>query len=236
VLEEILRRFGARQTPQGIEVNYAIKLYQVLPGPAYRIWNVFKAWSCPTDIAVLHLGLDGSSDGASKVAWKQPILRAMPPPVGQKIVAFGYRESTIIVREDAEGTYHIELNDKPTTSAGEITQIFPDGRDKVMLPFPCFEIRARFDSGMSGGLVIDEEGALCGLICASLQQSDPEQPPISYVATLWPMLTTVVSADRGDAYPRGVEYPLIDLAIDKIMGVKDLASLDPSRFPGMELK
>jgi hypothetical protein len=33
-----------------------------------------------------------------------------------------------------------------------------------MLPFPCFEIEARFDPGMSGGMVIDQAGALCGLI------------------------------------------------------------------------
>jgi hypothetical protein len=104
-----------------------------------------------------------------------------------------------------------------------------------MLPFPCFEIEARFDPGMSGGLVIDEAGAVCGLICASLQHSDVNAPPISYVASLWPMLKTGISVDRGDRYPRGTSYPLIDLAIDGLITVTDLHEIDPVLFPDKQL-
>jgi hypothetical protein len=110
------------------------------------------------------------------------------------------------------------------------------GRDKVMLPFPCFEIEARFDPGMSGGMVLDEAGRLCGLICASLQHDDPNAPPISYAASLWPMLKTVISANRdGDRYPKGVSYPVIDLAIDGVIGVEDLYQLDPTHFPDKQI-
>ena len=59
--------------------------------------------------------------------------------------------------------------------------------------------------------------------------------PLSYVATLWPMLTTVISIDRGEAYPRGVEYPMIDLALDKLINVVGLEQLDPTLFPGRTL-
>ena len=40
-----------------------------------------------------------------------------------------------------------------------------------MLAFPCYEINARFDPGMSGGLVVDELGAVCGLVCSTLPAS-----------------------------------------------------------------
>jgi Trypsin-like peptidase domain len=163
-----------------------------------------------------------------------PPSRSAPPP-GQKVVAFGYRESKINVTEGNDGTHHIELNDRPTTSIGTVRQVYPSGRDTVMLPFPCFEIEARFDPGMSGGMVIDEAGRLCGLICASTQHKDPNAPPISYVASLWPMLKTVISGDRGDRYPRGVSYPAIDLALDGIIGVADLHELDPTHFPDKQL-
>jgi hypothetical protein len=103
-----------------------------------------------------------------------------------------------------------------------------------MLPFPCFEIEARFDPGMSGGMVIDETGKLCGLICASLQHEDPNTPPIRYVASFWPMLKTLIDADRGDGYPRGVSYPVVDLAIDGLIAVSDLHELDPAHFPGKQ--
>jgi hypothetical protein len=147
-------------------------------------------------------------------------------PLGQKVVAFGYRESKVSVKEDSTGIHHIEFNDRPTVSIGEIKQIYPSGRDRVLLPFPCYEIEARFDPGMSGGMVIDENGALCGLICASLQTGDPTAPPISYVATLWPMLTTVISVNRGDRYPKNVKYPMVDLGRDGLISVADIDQLN----------
>ena len=64
---------------------------------------------------------------------------------------------------------------------------------------------------MSGGLVIDENGCVCGLVCAGIDFSDPHSPPLSYAVTLWPMLKTVISVDRGDDHPRGVEYPVFEL-------------------------
>jgi hypothetical protein len=147
----------------------------------------------------------------------------------------GYRESSIDVSEDAVGTHHIILNDVGTTSIGEVGQIFPERRDSVMLTFPCFEVYARFASGMSGGLVIDEWGALCGLVCAGIDLVDSNALPLSYAATLWPMLTTTISVDRGDTYPRGIEYPVIDLALDNLIKAIGLEELDPQLFPGRSL-
>jgi hypothetical protein len=237
VLEYALRTLGgAAVGEKGIEITtFELKLYQVLlPGPVYRIWRVVSGWPCDTDIVLLHLGLDRATAPDEQIVWKQPRLRALPPPVGQHVVAFGYRESKIAVTE-SDGVHHIELNDRPTTSAGVVRQVYPSGRDKVMLPFPCFEIEARFEPGMSGGMVLDETGALCGLICASLQHGDPNAPPISYVASLWPMLKTTISVDRGDRYPRGISYPVIDLAIDRLIVVNDLHLLNPNEFPGKRL-
>lgn len=197
--------------------------------------HLSRAWICPSDIAILHLGLDFTSESEPKVDWRAPLLRMTPPPSGQKVLAFGYREARIEVTEGTDGAHHIELTDIGTTSIGEVGQIFPEQRDSSMLTFPCFEVRARFAPGMSGGLVIDEDGALCGLVCAGTDFGDPNAPPLSYAATLWPMLTTVISVDRGDGYPRGVKYPMIDLALDKLIHVIGLEEQDPKLFPGRVL-
>jgi hypothetical protein len=237
VLDHVLRTYGATQKDDiNLEISgYELKLYQVLRGPGYRIWRVVAAWPCATDIVLLHLALDRSTLPDETVSWKQPHVRVVPPPAGQKVVAFGYRASRITVTESEDGVHHIELNDRPTTSIGTVRRVYPNGRDKVMLSFPCFEIEARFDPGMSGGMVIDENGALYGLICASLQQGDPNAPPISYVASLWPMLKTAFSADRAGNYPKGVSYPVIELAIDRLIAVTDLHELDPKEFPDKQL-
>jgi hypothetical protein len=232
VLDYVAATFGGKRTQRGIEVDgYSLRLIQVLPGPIYRIWNVFSAWITSSDIAILHLGLNGGSDTETKIDWRSPMIRVVPPPTGQKVLAFGYRESKIEVTESADGVHHIVLNDIPTTSAGHVGTIFPGRRDSSMLTFPCFEVRARFAHGTSGGLVIDENGALCGLVCSGLRFDDPNEIPVSYAATLWPMLLTKISADRGDAYPRGVTYPVIDLVRDKILHAVGLDELDPNLFP-----
>ena len=229
VVESVFQKFGRKQHGDknfGIDAC-AIRLYQVLPGPEYRVWDVRSAWVCPTtDIAILHLAKWRTTRPEETIDWKGPPLRALPPPIGQKVIAFGYRESKVSVTEDSQGTHHIELNDRPTVSIGEIKQIYPSGRDRAVLPFPCYEIEARFDPGMSGGMVIDENGALCGLICASLQTCDPTAPPISYVASLWPMLTTLISANREDRYPKDVTYPMIDLARNGLISVVDIEHLN----------
>ena len=126
VLEAVIKRFGARQGTRAVEVDgYSLRLYQVLPGPIYRVWNVLEAWACPSDIALLHLTLEGSSEPDEKMEWRVPRLRIVPSPPGQKVIAFGYRESKIEVAE-RDGTHHMEFTDVGTISIGEVGQIFPE--------------------------------------------------------------------------------------------------------------
>ena len=95
VLEAAIRKFGANQRENTVDIDgYSLRLYQVLPGPIYRVWTVSEAWACPSDIAILHLSLAGSSESNERVEWRVPRLRAVPPASGQKVIAFGYREST----------------------------------------------------------------------------------------------------------------------------------------------
>ena len=237
VLEAAVRGFGRpREEGGAVIAEHALRLYQVVPEPLlYRVWNVSRAWACATDIALLHVQLDRTSGAEQNVQWRVPALRMFPPPTGQIVFAFGYREGRIEVTEGTDGTHHIDVNDRGTTSVGTIGTIFPERRDASMLTFPCFEVNARFAPGMSGGLVLDDRGALCGLVCAGMQFEDPDHCPLSYAATLWPMLTTQISIDRGDAHPRGVEYPVIDLALDGLIHAIGLEELDPVLFPGRTL-
>lgn len=114
VLDDAFSRFGARKkTGKFVEVrDYAIRLYHLMRGAVYRVWNVYSAWYCDTDIAILHLGLFKKSDPEGIIEWKAPLIRSMPPPVGQKVIAFGYRESIPKVTPIAGGGYHLELQDK----------------------------------------------------------------------------------------------------------------------------
>ena len=85
VLDYAAGRFGGKRTQRGIEVDgYSLRLVQVLPGPIYRIWNVFSAWITSSDIAILHLGLDRASGEETKKSWRSPLIRLVPPPTDKK--------------------------------------------------------------------------------------------------------------------------------------------------------
>jgi len=89
VLDDPIRRFGCTQTAKGLEVTgYSIRLLQVLPGPIYRMWNVSRAWITSTDIAVLHIGLDRTSEDKPDVAWRSPLPLRMYADCGEKVLAF----------------------------------------------------------------------------------------------------------------------------------------------------
>lgn len=236
VIDAALKMSSITTVGNHLEVSRGqLQLLQVLPGPNYRFWNVVKLWITSSDIAILHLALDSASDPHAPINWVSLGIRATPPPTGQKVVAFGYRESVVRHSTGPNGNPHIDINDKPTTSAGCVGRIFDVRRDASMLNFPCFEVKAEFAPGMSGGIVVDEDGRLCGLVCAGTRFADTTAPPLSYAATLWPFLTTMISVDRGDKYPRGVQYPAIDLALDNIINVTHLEDLDAGNFPGRTL-
>jgi hypothetical protein len=199
VIDDVLDRFGVKKTAPNSAVvrDHIVRLYQVMKGPICRVWNVYNVWcSAETDIAILHLGLFKTSDPNGTIEWKMPLLRCMPPPVGEKVIAFGYRESKVNVTPTVDGSYHLELNDKPATFIGEVKKIYPERRDSCMLSFPCYQVNARLDPGMSGGLVVDESGAVCGLVCDSFSAPSDGEEAVSHIVTLWPMLRMLISADR----------------------------------------
>ena len=107
--------------------------------------------------------------------------------------------------KNSEGGIHIELNDEPMASVGVVREVFKWQRDYSHLRWPCYQVSARFDGGMSGGPVFDETGCLCGIVCSNVAGSHIDNEPLSYVTTLWPLFRLILSQDRGDKYPRGAE-------------------------------
>jgi len=119
-----------------------------------------------------------------------------PPNIGSIVTCFGYPNTPLPTK--SEKGIHIRL--KGMTTQGRVTRVFPHQRDSGSICFPSFEIVGRFDSGMSGGPVFNDDGALCGIISASSAPSidDPDGEYISYAALLWPMLGREIAVDDVD--------------------------------------
>ena len=63
-------------------------------------------------------------------------LSLVIPIIGERIVAFGFPKSKVNIRKDNLGTSHIEINDEPSVSVGEIKEVYPEkGETPSCLPF-----------------------------------------------------------------------------------------------------
>jgi hypothetical protein len=131
----------------------------------------------------------------------------LPPSEGSRISAFGYPGSS--AKPVGEAGFEVHMDAR--TTQGTVVQVHHQRRDGCKLPFPCYQTDRRIEGGMSGGPVFSEEGRLCGIMCASFDLGDPPDPPISYVATLWPMLAISIDAPSV-VHGTGTSYPMYDLA------------------------
>jgi hypothetical protein len=192
------------------EGTFHLRAYQISgDGKSLAVFDVNKVFfSNCTDIAFLKL----------KPVLGNPImfrtaLSLLPPPVGSQIQGFGYHSARAT---ELQGV--LQISRSPVTTAGRVTEIYDERRDRSALNFPCFETNARFDGGMSGGPIFNEDGRLCGIICRNLppDPTEPNQEHVSWVATLWPMMATTIDIER-EGKAAGAQYPVLDLARDGIL-------------------
>lgn len=79
-----------------------------------------------------------------------------------------------------------QIRTAPIVSTGVVSQVFPEGRDRVMLPGPVVIVDCASWGGMSGAPVFDEHGRLVGLLSCSFSQALETGP--SAVSLVWPAL------------------------------------------------
>jgi Trypsin-like peptidase domain len=180
----------------------------------YVVWTIDSIATSPhSDIAIIWLR--GLNDTAARYKdWKAVPVTFDPPPIGATIRAFGLHNVRFDgSRVNADGKFeHIDVKCDRSTSTGTIKQHYWERRDRGMYDFPCIEVDARFEHGMSGGLVIDEQSHVCGIVCGSLPATLEGEDHVSYISMLWPMMAIPVSARL---VPGGIEtarYRLQDLS------------------------
>jgi hypothetical protein len=142
-----------------------------------------------------------------------PVVRLSPgiPKVGENIIGFGYLKMAGALKGTLEnGQTPLNYRQDTAFTRGQIMEVYPQRRDSL-LPFPCFRTNARFDSGMSGGPVMNERGNVCGVICNSLPADDKWPEHRSNASLLYPSLGTIidVTGQPGRAAERMSIYEVI---------------------------
>lgn len=151
-------------------------------GPALHgatLWIVAAVSNVPdSDLAVLYMTLASVMPPQNQFIVAH--LTTRTPAIGELVALYGlpaHAKTSFPV----DGSASIPVSARYTS--GRVLEVHLDGRDKVMMPGPCFAVACSAFGGMSGGPVFDEDGFLIGIVSTSYDGEDP----IAYVSQLWPV-------------------------------------------------
>lgn len=163
-----------------------------------QLWAVRQATIIPeSDLVILRLA--ACSALLSDWCYKLASITTRFPMEGETLQVAGYRASEPSFPKKpgswgrTKGTVFV--------CNGKVTQRYPNGRDRIMLPGPCVELDCPSWGGMSGGPVFDQYGWLIGLLSTSVSGDDDTGP--SFVSLLWPALTAEFEGGWPEAIFRG---------------------------------
>jgi Trypsin-like peptidase domain len=114
-------------------------------------------------------------------------LTTRTPMLGERLIVAGFRAGANTFPTDVERN-QIVLSGALLICSGDVIDVYPKGRDRVLAPWPCVTINCPAWGGMSGGPVFDMQGRLVGLISRSMETFDEPSPTLSML--LWPALVT----------------------------------------------
>lgn len=177
--------------------------------PTVTTVHVVKShFAFPGDICLLRLK-EGQFDWSRLTDY--PRLRLLPPAPDDAVTAVGFPSSAAADRESAPTL----LTLAHSFSTGRVVEVHQFKRDSFNLDFACYQTTANFVGGMSGGPVMDEHGAVCGVVSTSYKLADGEEP-ISFAATLWQAaIINLADAGTTDQRPfldvlRGGSFSVLD--------------------------
>lgn len=136
------------------------------------LWRLHQIIRGGTDVAILRLNL--ASDFPPQ-GLRCATLSTRTPEVGEPMMIAGVRGEQTVKKGSPLGL-------TVRVGVGEVSAVYPLGRDRVMLPTPCVEVRCLTIGGMSGGPAFDKNGHLVGILTSAM--GDDDGP--SYVSSWWP--------------------------------------------------
>jgi hypothetical protein len=130
------------------------------------------------------------------------------PKVGEKLLCFGYYKSEAIMDKE---NFIMNYSQNTGLTHGKVLEVLSEGRDKVLIPFPCFRTDCQFNSQMSGSPVFNSKGHVCGVVCRSFDLTEGEDP-LAYASLIWPSIITPINVNfkKGDPLKKVRIYELIE--------------------------
>lgn len=200
------------------------------------LWNIHSIVMIDNcDVALITLA--AAHKRASKyLNWSGLPLTFIPPKIGDRVAASGVHKIEINSLRLNGDSIHIDLDVKRSLSVGTVRDVHFESRDRGMYTFPCFQLDAQFDGGMSGGYVVNERNEVCGVVCGSLPAFSADEEHISYAALLWPVVSISIPPPFMDGAIDGEKYFLWDYfhrAVVKPVGLDRVGFLNELATKGV---
>jgi hypothetical protein len=183
--------------------QYPIGMVQFRPGNTYYLRPILRCALHPTaDVTVgVAAPMKHNQDG-SPLPNPRLTLTTASPAIGSKIATYAYPKHVNFTDDSGTQTIHL----RPAFYDGEVQEYLPNGRDRVMLPGPCYRTNILIHAGASGGPVFDPNGYIFGVNSTGFDGTD-----LSYVSRINEIFQLVIDDIAiNDAPSRSV--PVIDLA------------------------
>lgn len=215
VIDDFIEQYGYTKIGNDVVANFDIWLVQITNDKdLYAIWKCNSFYFCPySDIAVLYT-FPYNEKAFELRRHIQCGMILTPPKVGEKVIGFGYKgllDNGSITNIDDLGTRHYLINDEPHTTIGNVTEVYNTQNNPSKSKSPCFITNFRIEGGMSGGPVFRENGQLCGIHSTSYPKWSEDEPEVSFICSLWPLMGTKLTIPR-TGYCSNESYYMLELA------------------------
>lgn len=171
--------------------DFTIISNQLLSSGDEALWSVSRVYLVEdADLAVLYLLPLNDTAKKQRDLQRRPRFSLVAPPVGSRVAAYGFsvpENDVIDIREFNVGD-PLDWEDRPISATGIVSQVFLAAEPGTLAREPCFVTNARFDGGMSGGPVFNQDSELCGVVSWSMPPGEGEVTHTSVVVTLGPLL------------------------------------------------
>jgi len=188
VVQEVLDEHGNATGPLG--------LFQFLPDNQFYVRPIHRVTRHPVaDVAIgVATPMHHKTTGAP-MPNKLLTLAVKPPLVGTAVCTYAYPKTVIEPGKPQVIRFELGFFD------GVLLEHLADGRDKVILPGPCFRTSIVVHGGASGGPVVDANGAVF-----AVNSTGFEDDALSYVSCISQVLDLSITdvSFPGDSAPRTV--------------------------------
>jgi hypothetical protein len=173
-------------SPGGIQ-THPIGIFHFFPPNQFVLRPILRfSFNTLADVAVGVAALPRHIETNEPLVNPVMTLTLEQPSADERIVTYAYPNTTI----ERHGASQM-INFRPDFYSGKLAEVYLEGRDRCLLPGPCYRTSMHIHGGASGGPVVDPQGRVFGINSTGFGGTD-----ISYVSRINEILPLSIDVEE----------------------------------------